>query len=121
VRKKATKRHAAARKNDAPRLVVAEMTGNTLRFLFADRSIGRVLGDQCEQRGIDCFAATSGSRAIGMGVDVVDDRQCIAGDNVVIRRADQDVLVVENPDAREWRTLAEKLRWAAAPRFEQGR
>jgi NAD+ kinase len=43
------------------------------------------------------------------------------GDRVVIRRADHDVVLVENPDAREWRTLAEKLHWAASPRYETQR
>jgi NAD+ kinase len=40
-----------------------------------------------------------------------------AGDRIVVRRAPADVLLVENPDAREWRTLAEKLNWAAGPRY----
>jgi NAD+ kinase len=39
------------------------------------------------------------------------------GDRIVIRRADKDVQLVENPDAREWRTLAEKLNWAASPKY----
>lgn len=39
------------------------------------------------------------------------------GDRVIVRRASQNVLLVENPDAREWRTLAEKLHWAASPRY----
>jgi NAD+ kinase len=42
------------------------------------------------------------------------------GDRVVIRRSPHDVLLVENPDAHEWRTLAEKLNWAASPRYESG-
>lgn len=58
VRKKATNRHVAARKNDAPRLVVAKMAGKALRFLFAHGCIGGVLGDQAEQRGVDRFAGT---------------------------------------------------------------
>jgi NAD+ kinase len=40
-----------------------------------------------------------------------------AGDKIVISRAAKDVLLVENPDSREWRTLAEKLNWAASPRY----
>jgi NAD+ kinase len=40
-----------------------------------------------------------------------------SGDRIVIRRADEDVQLVENPDAREWRTLAEKLNWAASPKY----
>jgi NAD+ kinase len=39
------------------------------------------------------------------------------GDRVVVRKSPADVLLVENPDAREWRTLAEKLNWAAGPRY----
>lgn len=40
-----------------------------------------------------------------------------AGDRVVVRRSDHLIRLVENPDAREWRTLAEKLHWAATPRY----
>ncbi|HEY7086819.1 MAG TPA: NAD(+)/NADH kinase [Tepidisphaeraceae bacterium] len=39
------------------------------------------------------------------------------GDRIVVQRAAKDVQLVENPDAREWRTLAEKLNWAASPRY----
>ena len=39
------------------------------------------------------------------------------GDRVLVRRSPDDVLLVENPDAHEWRTLAEKLNWAATPRY----
>ena len=42
------------------------------------------------------------------------------GDRVVIRRSPHDVLLAENPDAHEWRTLAEKLNWAASPRYNAG-
>lgn len=40
-----------------------------------------------------------------------------AGDKIVVQRAPSDLLLIENPDAREWRTLAEKLNWAASPRY----
>jgi len=30
-----------------------------------------------------------------------------AGDRVIVRRSPDDVVLIENPDAREWRTLAE--------------
>jgi NAD kinase len=43
--------------------------------------------------------------------------QLCAGDRVVIRRSSHEVLLVENPEAREWRSLAEKLNWAAGPRY----
>ena len=39
------------------------------------------------------------------------------GDRVVVRRFSKDILLVENPTAHEWRTLAEKLNWAASPRY----
>jgi NAD+ kinase len=39
------------------------------------------------------------------------------GDKVVIRRSNNDVLLLENPQARQWRSLAEKLQWAASPRY----
>lgn len=42
------------------------------------------------------------------------------GDRIVIRRSPNDVLLIENPDAREWRTLAEKLHWAVSPRHRVG-
>ena len=51
---------------------------------------------------------------------VCDGQDCTrlkAGDRVVIRRADSDVVLVENPDNRRWRALAEKLHWASTPRY----
>lgn len=41
----------------------------------------------------------------------------LTGDKVVVRRSDHQVLLVENPDAREWRSLAEKLNWAVGPKY----
>ncbi len=46
--------------------------------------------------------------------------QLEAGERVVARRSDQNVLLVENPDSRPWRSLAEKLNWAAGPRYSDG-
>jgi NAD+ kinase len=40
-----------------------------------------------------------------------------SGERIVIRRGASPVLLVENPDSREWRTLAEKLNWAAGPAY----
>ena len=40
-----------------------------------------------------------------------------AGDKVLIRRSEHQVLLVEDPDSRQWRSLAEKLNWAAGPRY----
>ena len=41
----------------------------------------------------------------------------MAGERIVVRKSDNELWLVENPDAREWRTLAEKLQWAAGPRY----
>ena len=41
----------------------------------------------------------------------------LAGDRVILRRSAHDVMLVENPEAREWRSLAEKLNWAVGPRY----
>jgi NAD+ kinase len=44
----------------------------------------------------------------------------VAGDRVVIRRSSNDVLLVENPESRQWRSLAEKLNWAVSPKYAEG-
>ncbi|MGA2585140.1 MAG: NAD(+)/NADH kinase [Tepidisphaeraceae bacterium] len=41
------------------------------------------------------------------------------GERVVIRKSPNSVLLVENPQAGEWRTLAQKLNWAATPGYHQ--
>jgi NAD+ kinase len=38
-------------------------------------------------------------------------------DHVVIRRSPQDVLLIENPAAQRWRSLAHKLHWALSPNY----
>jgi NAD+ kinase len=43
------------------------------------------------------------------------------GDRVTIRRSPHDALLIENPHAREWRSLAEKLHWAVSPRYSGGK
>jgi NAD kinase len=40
------------------------------------------------------------------------------GDRVVVRRGSHDVKLIENPSAGPWRSLAEKLNWAATPRYQ---
>ena len=42
-----------------------------------------------------------------------------AGDKVVISRSDHKVLLVEDPDSRQWRSLAEKLNWGVGPRYSE--
>jgi NAD+ kinase len=40
-----------------------------------------------------------------------------AGERVVIRKGDHEVLLVDNPDTKEWAVLAEKLNWGVGPRY----
>jgi NAD+ kinase len=42
-----------------------------------------------------------------------------AGDRVVVSRSPHDVLLVENPRTRQWKSLADKLNWAATPRYNE--
>ena len=44
------------------------------------------------------------------------DTQVQKGDRILIRRSPHDVLLLENPEARLWRSYAEKLNWAVTPR-----
>ena len=46
--------------------------------------------------------------------------QLAAGDRVIVRRSPHDVLLIEEPQAHQWRSLAEKLHWAAQPRYGNG-
>jgi NAD+ kinase len=61
------------------------------------------------------------ARRVNKGTTLFCDGQAStslkAGDKIVVARAGKDVLLVENPESREWRTLAEKLNWAASPRY----
>jgi len=42
-----------------------------------------------------------------------------AGEKVIIRRGPQDALLIENPHARGWQALAEKLNWAVPPKYNR--
>ena len=42
-----------------------------------------------------------------------------SGERVIIRRHPDDVVLIENPEAREWRSLAEKLGWAVSPSYQK--
>lgn len=57
------------------------------------------------------------NRGTSLACDGQETSNIKTGDRIVIRRAPNDVLLIENPDAHEWRTLAEKLNWAASPQF----
>src|SRR4051812_38499046 len=37
-----------------------------------------------------------------------------AGDRVIVRRSEHEVLLVENPDSQQWKGLAQKLNWASS-------
>ena len=43
------------------------------------------------------------------------------GDRVIVSRSPHDVRLVENPRTRQWRSLADKLKWAATPRYNDSR
>src|SRR4051794_33084004 len=55
------------------------------------------------------------AKRVNAGTTLICDGQATTklstGDRVIIRRSEQDVKLIENPDAREWKTLAEKLGW----------
>jgi NAD+ kinase len=57
------------------------------------------------------------NRGTTLSCDGQESTNVKVGDRVVVKRAAHDVLLVENPDAREWATLAEKLNWAASPTY----
>ena len=40
-----------------------------------------------------------------------------SGERIVIRRSASDALLIDNPDTQPWRSLAEKLNWAASPKY----
>lgn len=51
--------------------------------------------------------------------DGTTNTNLVAGDRIFIRRSPHDVLLIENPDARPWRSLADKLHWAISPGSNQ--
>jgi NAD+ kinase len=61
--------------------------------------------------------ATKVNRGTTLVCDGQDCTRLRLGDRVVIRRADSDVRLVENPNNRRWSALAEKLHWAKTPKY----
>jgi NAD+ kinase len=51
--------------------------------------------------------------------DGQESTRLLAGERIVIRRSPEPVLLVENPESREWHTLAAKLNWAANPAYNK--
>ena len=43
--------------------------------------------------------------------------QLLPGERVVLRKSDNDALLIDNPDTRQWTSLADKLNWAASPKY----
>lgn len=41
-----------------------------------------------------------------------------AGERVVVRRNEKNALLLENPENRQWHSLAEKLHWAVSPTYQ---
>lgn len=58
---------------------------------------------------------------VNKGTTLICDGQEITslrnGDQIVVRKAAQNVLLIDNPKAHQWATLAEKLNWAASPNY----
>lgn len=57
------------------------------------------------------------NRGTGLVVDGQSSCNLSNGDRVIIRRADQPLMLVDNPHAREWQALGEKLNWASIPNY----
>ena len=43
-----------------------------------------------------------------------------SGERIILRKADHTVLLVENPESPELRTLAQKLNWGVSPAYQNG-
>jgi NAD+ kinase len=65
------------------------------------------------------IVATRVNEGTTLFCDGQDSTKLSAGERIIVRRSARDVLLVENPDAREWRTLAEKLHWASSPQYQK--
>lgn len=57
------------------------------------------------------------NRGTTLVCDGQDTCDLVTGDQIIITRSEQTVLLVENPHARQIRTLAEKLYWGTTPRY----
>ena len=49
--------------------------------------------------------------------DGQDTAKLALGEKVIVQRSPNDVRLIENPKTLQWRNLADKLNWAAAPRY----
>ena len=39
------------------------------------------------------------------------------GECLIVQRGQHEILIIDNPQHREWRTLAQKLHWAINPSY----
>ncbi len=67
---------------------------------------------------LTCRRVNKGTTLVCDGEDTTNLSE---GDRIILTGADKDVLLVQNPAARPWRALAEKLHWAATPKYAEGR
>jgi NAD+ kinase len=63
------------------------------------------------------IVAAKVNRGTTLVCDGADCTRLKVGDRVVIRRADEDLQLVENPTSRRWDALAGKLHWARTPKY----
>jgi NAD+ kinase len=72
-----------------------------------------VISSQCIVR----ITASGVNEGTTLFCDGQESTKLAAGEMVVIRKSPNTVLLIENPDAGEWRNLAEKLNWAHGPTY----
>ncbi len=63
------------------------------------------------------ISATRVNEGTTLFCDGQESTQLCAGESVMIKKSPNTVLLIENPDAGEWRNLAEKLNWATGPAY----
>ena len=72
-----------------------------------------VISSRCTVR----ITATRVNEGTTLFCDGQESTRLCAGDCVTIKKSPNTVLLIENPDAGEWRNLAEKLNWATGPAY----
>jgi NAD+ kinase len=65
------------------------------------------------------ITATRVNQGTTLFCDGQESTRLSAGERVIIRKSPHTVLLFENPDARQWHNLAEKLNWAAGPSYNR--
>jgi NAD+ kinase len=61
------------------------------------------------------------AKRVNLGTTLICDGQVSTelrgGERIILRRSAHELLLVDNPDTKEWHVLAEKLQWAVGPRY----